>query len=81
MAADLSLLRVLLISWPQLKTLMFLTYLRKYDTIKLVDEIPLNFPKLFNIGKHVKFRVTKRRHYAIFVSSRGQKIKNRHKIQ
>ena len=35
--------------------------LRRYDTLKVVDEISLNFGELFIIGKYVKIRFKNRR--------------------
>ena len=41
--------------------------LRRYDTIKTWnDEISLNFPELFIIGKYVKISLKTRGHHAIF---------------
>ena len=42
----------------------------------VVDEISLNFPELFIIGKYVKIRFENRGSPCYFLSSRGQKIKN-----
>ena len=50
-------------------------HLRRYDTIKLVDEISLNFPELFIIGKYVKIRLKNRFWPCYYLSSRGQRIK------
>ena len=35
--------------------------LRRYDTLKVVDEISLNFGELFIIGKYIKIRFKNRR--------------------
>ena len=48
---------------------------------KLVDEISLNFPELFIIGKYVKNKFKSRGSSCYFLSSRGQKIKNITKIE
>ena len=40
--------------------------LRRYNTIKLVDEISLTFPELFIIEKYVKIMFKKRGHHVIF---------------
>ena len=48
---------------------------------KIVDEISLNFPELFIIGKYVKIRFKNRGSPCYFLSSRGQKIKNVTKIE
>ena len=48
---------------------------------KLVDEISLNFPEKFIIGKHAKIMFKDRESPYYFVSSRGQKIKNITKIE
>ena len=59
----------------------FGSYLRRHYTIKLVDEISLNFLELFIIGKYVKIRFKNRGSPCYFLSSRGQKIKNITKIE
>ena len=51
--------------------------LSRYDTI--VDEISLNFPELFIIGKYVKIRFKNRVSPCYFLSSRGEKIKKYYK--
>ena len=51
------------------------------DTIKLVDEISLNFPELFITGKYVKIRFKSRGSPYYFLSSSGLKIKNMTKIK
>ena len=56
-------------------------YLRRYDTIKIFDEIPLNFPEFFIIGKYVKTRFKNRESPCYFLSSSGLKIKNITKIE
>ena len=56
-------------------------YLRKYDTIKLDDEISLNFPELFIIGRCIKIRFKNRASPCYFLSSRGQKINNITKME
>ena len=48
---------------------------------KLVNEISLNFPDLFVIGKYVKIRFKNNGWPYYFLSSRGQKIKNITKIE
>ena len=48
---------------------------------KLVNEISLNFPDLFVIGKYVKIRFKNKGSPYYFLSSRGQKIKNITKIE
>ena len=53
-----------------------MSVLRRYDTIKIVDEISLNCPKLFIIRKYVKIRFKNRGSPCYFLSSRGQKVKN-----
>ena len=40
--------------------------LRRYDTIKLVDEISLNFPELFIIGKYEKIGLKTGDHHPVF---------------
>ena len=47
---------------------------------KLTDEISLNFPELFIVGKYVKVRF-KNESPCYCLSSRGQKIKNVTKIE
>ena len=49
--------------------------------LKLVDEISLNFPELFIIGKYVKIRFKNRGLPCYFLSSRDRKIKNITKIE
>ena len=49
---------------------------RRYDTIKIVNEFSLNFPKLLIIGKYVKIGFKKRGSPYYFFSSRSRKIKN-----
>ena len=58
---------------------MFLI-LRRYDTTKLVDEISLDFPESFIIGKYVKIKFKNCGVPCYFLSSRGLKIKNITKI-
>ena len=41
-------------------------YLRRYDTIKIFDEMPLNFPEFFIIGKYVKPGLKTGSHHATF---------------
>ena len=48
---------------------------------KLVDEISLNFPELFIIGKYIKIKFKNRASPYYFLSSRGQKIENTTKIE
>ena len=48
---------------------------------KLVDEVSLNFPELFIIGKYAKIRFKRRGSPCYFLSSGGQKIKNITKIE
>ena len=55
--------------------------LRRYDTVKPVYEISLNFPELFIKGKYVKIRFKNRGSPCYFVSFIGQKIKNITKIE
>ena len=43
-----------------------LTLLKMYDTIKLVDEISLNFLELFITGKYDKTSLKNRGHHVIF---------------
>ena len=46
---------------------------------KLVDEISLNFPELFIIGKYLKIRFKTIRSPCYFLSSAGQEIKKYYK--
>ena len=48
---------------------------------KLVDEISLNFPELFVIGKYVKIRFKNWGSPCYFLSYRGKKIKDITKIE
>ena len=48
---------------------------------KPVNEISLNIPELFIIGKHVKIRSINRETPCNFLSSRGQNIKDITKIE
>ena len=48
---------------------------------KLVQEISLNFPELFAIGKYTKIRFKSRGSPCYFLSSRAQRIKNITKIK
>ena len=48
---------------------------------KPVNEISLNIPELFIIGKHVKIRSINRETPCNFLSSRGQNIKEITKIE
>ena len=43
---------------------------------KLVDEISLDIPELFIIGKYVKIKFKNLESPSYFQSSRGQKVKN-----
>ena len=52
------------------------SHFRRYDTIKLADEISLNFPELSIKGKYVKNGLKNRGSPYYFLSSRDQKIKN-----
>ena len=56
-------------------------HLKRYDTIKLVDEISLNFPNLVVIRKYVKIKFKNTGSPCCFLSSRDQKIKNVAKIE
>ena len=58
-----------------------IAHLRRYDTIKNINEISLNFRKLIIKGKHVKVRFKNRGSPCYFLSSRSQKIKNITKIE
>ena len=53
-----------------------LKLLRRYDAIKIWDEISLNFPEMLIIGKYVKIMFKNRDSPYYFLGSRGQKIKN-----
>ena len=55
--------------------------LRRYDTIKTVSEISLNFPELFIKEKYVKIRFENWKSPCYFLSFRGQEIKNITKIE
>ena len=50
-------------------------HLKRYDTIKPVDEI-LNFPNLLVIRNYVKIKFKNTGSPCCFLSSRDQKIKN-----
>ena len=53
-----------------------LKVLRRYDAIKIWDEISLNFPEMLIIGKYVRIMFKNRGPPYYFLSSRGQKINN-----
>lgn len=53
-----------------------LKVLRRYDAIKIGNEISVNFPEMLIIGSYVKIMFKNRDLPYYFLSSRDQKIKN-----